>query len=91
MLRWNEVRRMPSICAPGFQFTDKLHHRWISYGGKTFRGFPLGPHGKLATLDWVDWLNNSRLLASIGYVPPVACEEQYYHRREAPAMVAGVT
>ena len=46
MLRWNEIHRMLSTCVPGFQFTDKLHHRWISYAGKTFRGFPLGPHGK---------------------------------------------
>ena len=46
---------------------------------------------ELATLDWVDWFNNSRLLAPIGYVPPVECEEQYYRSQKAPAMVAGVT
>ena len=46
---------------------------------------------ELATLDWVDWFNNSRLLAPIGYVPPVECEEQYYRSQEAPVMVAGVT
>ena len=46
---------------------------------------------ELATFDWVDWFNNGRLLAPIGYFPPVECEEQYYRRREAPAMVAGVT
>ena len=46
---------------------------------------------ELATLDWVDWFNNSRLLAPIGYVPPIECEEQYYRRQETPAMVAGVT
>ena len=46
---------------------------------------------ELATFDWVDWFNHSRLLAPIGYVPPVECEEQYYRSQEAPAMVAGVT
>ena len=46
---------------------------------------------ELATLDWVDWFNNSRLLAPIGYVPPVEREEQYYRSQEAPAMLAGVT
>ena len=46
---------------------------------------------ELATLDWVDWFNHSRLLAPIGYVPPVEREEQYYRSQEAPAMVAGVT
>ena len=46
---------------------------------------------ELATLDWVDWFNNSRLLAPIGYVPPVEREEQYDRSQEAPAMLAGVT
>ena len=46
---------------------------------------------ELATLDWVDWFNHSRLLAQIGYVPPVEREEQYYPSQEAPVMVAGVT
>ncbi len=46
---------------------------------------------ELATLDWVDWFNHSRLLAPIGYVPPVEHEEQYYRSQEAPVMVAGVT
>ena len=32
---------------------------------------------ELATLDWVEWFNNRRLLAPIGYVPPAECEEQY--------------
>ena len=32
---------------------------------------------EFATLDWVDWFNNRRLLSSIGDVPPVEYEEQY--------------
>ena len=36
---------------------------------------------EFATLDWVDWFNNRRLLSSIGDVPPVEYEEQYSIRR----------
>ena len=30
------------------------------------------------TLKWVDWFNNRRLLAPIGYIPPAEAEERYY-------------
>lgn len=33
---------------------------------------------ELATLDWVDWFYNRRLLERIGYVPPVEAEKAYY-------------
>lgn len=32
---------------------------------------------ELATLNWVHWFNTQRLLAPLGYVPPVEFEEQY--------------
>ncbi len=41
-----------------------------------------------ATLEWVDWFNNQRLLESIGDIPPVELEKRYYEQREEPAMVA---
>ena len=31
-----------------------------------------------ATLSWVDWFNNRRLLEPIGYVPPAEFEKRYY-------------
>jgi putative transposase len=31
-----------------------------------------------ATLEWVDWFNNSRLLEPIGNIPPAEAEERYY-------------
>jgi transposase InsO family protein len=31
-----------------------------------------------ATLEWVDWFNNRRLLESIGNVPPAEFEKVYY-------------
>jgi len=41
-----------------------------------------------ATLEWVDWFNNRRLLSSIGYVPPVEFEQAYYRKVEGQAMAA---
>jgi transposase InsO family protein len=43
-----------------------------------------------ATLAWVDWFNNRRLLEPIGYVPPVEYEAAYYRGQETPAMGAGL-
>lgn len=31
-----------------------------------------------ATLEWVDWFNNRRLLEPIGNIPPVEYEQAYY-------------
>ena len=45
---------------------------------------------EFATLEWVDWFNNSRLLAPIGYVPPVENEQQYHHRQDVPVLAAVV-
>ena len=33
---------------------------------------------ELATLEWVAWFNNHRLLAPIGYIPPAEAEANYY-------------
>ena len=33
---------------------------------------------EFATLEWVDWFNNTRLLEPIGYVPPAEIEQTYY-------------
>jgi transposase InsO family protein len=33
---------------------------------------------ELATLGWVDWFNNRRLLEPIGNIPPAEAEERYY-------------
>jgi transposase InsO family protein len=45
---------------------------------------------EFATLEWVDWFNNRRLLTSIGDIPPVEYEERYYDAQKAPAMMAGL-
>lgn len=40
---------------------------------------------ELATLEWVWWFNNHRLLEPIGYVPPREFEEQYHRNLETPS------
>ena len=43
-----------------------------------------------ATLEWVDWFNNLRLLGPIGDIPPVELEQAYYDSLEAPAVAVGL-
>ena len=45
---------------------------------------------EFATLDWVSWYNEHRLLEPIGYVPPVEFEQMCYGSQAAQTMVAGV-
>jgi len=37
---------------------------------------------ELATLEWVSWFNETRLLAPIGYIPPAEAEANYYRALE---------
>jgi len=41
-----------------------------------------------ATLEWVDWFNNRRLLEPIGNIPPAELEMAYYRQQEDSAMAA---
>ena len=41
-----------------------------------------------ATLKWVDWFNNRRLLESIGNILPAELEQAYYDQREDQAEAA---
>jgi putative transposase len=43
---------------------------------------------ELATLEWVDWFNNRRLLAPIGNIPPAEAEARYYAQSEELARAA---
>jgi putative transposase len=38
---------------------------------------------ELATLTWVAWFNNERLMEPLGYIPPAEAESLYYERRSA--------
>jgi transposase InsO family protein len=43
---------------------------------------------EFATLEWVDWFNNRRLLEPIGNVPPAEAEARFYAQTEELAKVA---
>jgi putative transposase len=53
----------------------------------------LGPWKSLeavefATLEWVDWFNNRRLLEPIGNIPPAEAEARYHASRQEVALAA---
>ena len=41
-----------------------------------------------ATLEWVDWFNNRRILQPIGNIPPAEAEERYFAQQEEVALAA---
>jgi transposase InsO family protein len=41
-----------------------------------------------ATLEWVDWFNNRRLLEPVGNIPPAEAEANHYAALESEAMAA---
>ncbi|SDB75064.1 Integrase core domain-containing protein [Belnapia rosea] len=43
---------------------------------------------EFATLEWVDWFNNSCLLEPIGNIPPAEAEARYYAAQEATPLAA---
>src|SRR5690606_21165062 len=45
---------------------------------------------EFATLTWLDWWNNRRILEPIGNIPPAEKETNYYHQNTA-ATTAGLT
>jgi transposase InsO family protein len=44
-----------------------------------------------ATLEWVDWFNNRRLLEPIGNIPPAEFEKAYYNGQEVLTVGVGLT
>ena len=63
----------------GLYKAEVIHRRgpWRSFQAVEF-----------ATLEWVDWFNNRRLLQPIGSIPPAEAEQRYYAMLEQPAMAA---
>ena len=43
---------------------------------------------EFATLAWVDWFNNRRLLEPIGNIPPAEAETRYHAENREPALAA---
>ncbi|GHC69397.1 IS629 ORF2 [Limoniibacter endophyticus] len=63
----------------GLYKAEVIHRRrpWQSFEAVEF-----------ATLTWIDWFNNRRLLDSIGNIPPAEVEERYYVMLEEQAVAA---
>ncbi len=59
--------------------TEVIHHQgpWRSLAAV-----------EVATLNWIDWYNNRRLLGSIGNIPPAEAEASHYAALEATSMAA---
>jgi putative transposase len=59
--------------------TEVIHRRgpWRSFEAVEY-----------ATLEWVDWFNNRRLLEPIGNIPPAEAEAAYYAQLEAMPIAA---
>ena len=43
---------------------------------------------EFATLEWVDWFNNRRLLEPVGNIPPAEAEANFYAALEQSARAA---
>jgi putative transposase len=63
----------------GLYKAEVIHRRgpWRSFEAVEF-----------ATLEWVDWFNNRRLLEPIGNVPPAEAEELFYAKRKEVPLAA---
>ncbi|WP_207382332.1 IS3 family transposase [Nitrobacter sp. Nb-311A] len=63
----------------GLYKAEVIHRRgpWRSFEAVEF-----------ATLEWVDWFNNRRLMETIGNIPPAEAEQRYYAMLEQSTMAA---
>jgi putative transposase len=63
----------------GLYKAEVIHRRgpWRSFEAVEF-----------ATLEWVDWFNNRRLLEPIGNLPPAEAEAAYYAQLEVTGIAA---
>ena len=78
----------PSVGSRGDSYDNALAESIIGLY-KTELVLPRGPWSRLedlelATLEWVWWFNNHRLLKPIGLVPPAEYEAAYYLRLQTP-------
>ena len=61
----------------GLYKTEMIHHRgpWKTKAAV-----------EMATLEWVAWFKNQRLLSSIGYIPPAEAEMNYYRQKQSEVL-----
>ena len=76
------------------QNTKKMAREWRGVSCQTMYNWHKSgrnlEHVEFATLEWVDWFNNKRLLKPIGDIPPREFEQHHYDQREARPLMAGL-
>lgn len=90
--RLKEAGVEPSVGSVGDSYDNALAESVIGLY-KTEVTRRRGPWRKLddveyATLEWVDWFNNRRLLEPIGDIPPAEFELMYYRQQDESAVAA---
>ena len=90
-----EARVAPSVGSRGDSYDNALAESVIGLF-KTEVIWRRGPWRSLedvefATLEWVDWFNNRRLLEPIGYVPPAEYEAAYHQQQLKPPAELALT
>jgi transposase InsO family protein len=90
--RLAEARIESSVGSVGDSYDNALAESIIGFY-KTEKIWLQGPWRNIdeveyATLEWVDWYNNRRLLEPIGNIPPVEFEAAYYEQENGQAMAA---
>jgi transposase InsO family protein len=90
--RLAEAKAQPSVGSVGDSYDNALAETIIGLY-KTELIQRRGPWRHIeaveyATLEWIDWFNQRRLLAPIGNVPPAELEASYYHSTSQMPMAA---
>jgi transposase InsO family protein len=80
--RLTEARLEPSVGSVGDSYDNALaetinglYKAEVIHRRGPWRNFEAV---EFATLEWIDWFNNRRLLEPIGNIPPAEAEERYY-------------
>ena len=93
--RLAEVGIAPSVGSAGDSYDNAMAESIIGlYKTEVIRRY--GPWKsidavEIATLDWVDWYNNRRIMEPIGYRSPREAEMEYYQQRMRTADPVGLT
>jgi len=93
--RLSEVGIAPSVGSTGDSYDNAMAESIIGL----YKTEVIGRHGpwksidavEIATLDWVDWYNNRRIMEPIGYRTPREAEIEYYQQRMRTAERVGLT
>lgn len=85
----------PSVCNRGDSYDNALTESVISLL-KTEVIHHEGPWRgledvEIATLEWVWWYNERRLMEPLGYLPPAEYEQVFHRRQESQALAAALT